>query len=112
MKSAGLRDCPVRCPNEKKKIDIYRTKYCDECPRTREMRIFREQTRERWEEWLGEKAGCFDFDTMLTTINHITGLDDMTDDRIGVKSAQLRSVYRSEREKAKARLAEKSGAAG
>jgi hypothetical protein len=103
MKKEGLTHCPVQCPNEQKQIDIYRTKYCDECPRSHEMRTFKENTRERWEEWLKDDAGEFDFDEMLTVVYQVMSLESLTDDRISVKSASLRAVYRSEREKAMAR---------
>jgi hypothetical protein len=103
MKKEGLRHCPVECPNEGKRIDIYRTKYCDDCPRTREMRSFRDETRERWEGWLGSEAGTFDFDEMLTAVHRISSLNDMSDDQISVRASMMRETYRTERDKAIAR---------
>lgn len=97
MKKAGLRHCPAQCPNETKKIDIYRTKYCDYCPRTRQMLTFEQSTKERWEQWLGDEADGFEFKSMLSTLYQIISLEEMPDDKISVKSSIFRNVYRAEK---------------
>ncbi len=99
MKKAGLRHCPTECVNQATKIDIYRTKYCDHCPRTRQHRAFEQQTVERWAEWLGPEAGEFDFETMVETLYGVMRLESLADDKLTVRGAAMLNIYRGEKER-------------
>jgi hypothetical protein len=111
-KEQGVSGCPTECPKSRQRFDPRRKELCKSCPRLRQMKMFREETLERWELWFKAEARKFNFDSMLNTFYSVVNFDSLPDHMISVKNASLVSIYRAEKAKARARLTPQPGVAG
>jgi hypothetical protein len=100
-KETGISNCPQECQQSRKRFDKTRTQLCDECPRKRHLKEFREATEERWDQWELK----IDFDEMLSTFFKVKSLDGQPDDALSLKTSMLVSIVETERSKAHARQA-------
>lgn len=52
------RDCPIHCiKSRKKKYDVFRDEYCDECQHKIQLKKLERDTEQLWVKWLGDKLG-------------------------------------------------------
>lgn len=89
-----LSNCPTECVNSARYFDINRRKPCDICPHKKERDAFKAQAIETVLEMTGKH---FDFDKTLSAFYQIRNMEETTSDKISVKSAVMRGVYFSEK---------------
>lgn len=87
-----MDDCPIVCRNAP--IDITRTAYCEECPRTRKRNEFKRQTERLWEAW-NIPASSANFDTTLDTLYQLLNNKDEPK-QLPIYYGHLLPIYQSE----------------
>lgn len=96
-----LNNCPVECPHLPNYYDARRYKYCDECPHKIEKDKFRERVENLMFEFTNQ-ACPYKFDEVLPAFYSAKSITeaDRLDTSISVKTAELASIYRSEKNRA------------
>lgn len=90
-------DCPVECPI--KGIDLRRNKFCGDCDHKKVADEFRQKVETEWRQKLKTESKKYRFDDLYNLLQSVIGYEDISPDKLSVKSAYFLSVYLSERNK-------------
>jgi hypothetical protein len=102
-KEQGVSGCPMECAKASKRYDPNRTELCKKCPRAKQMKIFKDETLERWKKWFGKDARKFNFEAMLRTFYSVKSFEGMSDELMSVKTSSLVTIMLTEKAKAQIR---------
>lgn len=93
------RDCPQRCPkNKRKEYDVFRSDLCEVCPKRADLVRLKRATEAVWEKWLGEKvARGLRFNRYMKVLQQILSIKRYERDDTPFKVSLLIDVYSTEK---------------
>ncbi len=88
----------MECPESAKYFDVNRVYFCDVCPNKKASDGFKGQTLEIITELFGEKeSNKFKFEDYKRTLYAVINLQDLSKEKMSVKTNRLLSAYLNEK---------------
>lgn len=97
-----LNNCPAECPNLPRYYDPNRRSFCEDCPHKIERDQLKAATEELVFDILARPDTRYGFEAMLRAFHQTAGLKDLPTDQMTVKTAEMVTVYQSEKSRQEA----------
>lgn len=97
-----LNNCPAECPESPRYFDAARRKFCESCPHKLERDNLKEVAEDSIFQTLGRLDERHPFEKVLPVVYQVGGLQELSPNVMTVKTAEMVSVYQSEKHRAEA----------